>query len=162
MKEAVMKLQIESLEQQLKVLKSKIIAPKKLLKKESSYRICMELMRVKWIFPLKRSKNMNTPLRTRYDLFVFPAIVLAEIKHLISIKRINIDFDMVLEYLSESENCVVYPVDENVVEKMPDSLNIHDALIVGTGLVYKNILKEEVGILTEDEEIATSGILPVI
>jgi len=94
--------------------------------------------------------------------FVFPAIVLAEIKHLISIKRINIDFDMVLEYLSESENCVVYPVDENVVEKMPDSLNIHDALIVGTGLVYKNILKEEVGILTEDEEIATSGILPVI
>ncbi|HAG49932.1 MAG TPA: hypothetical protein DHU69_09360 [Deltaproteobacteria bacterium] len=94
--------------------------------------------------------------------FVFPAIVLAEIKHLISIKRINIDFDMVLEYLSESENCVVYPVDENVVEKMPDSLNIHDALIVGTGLVYKNILREEVGILTEDEEIATSGILPVI
>ena len=70
---------------------------------------------------------MNTPSRTRYDLFVFPAIVLAEIKHLISIKRINIDFDMVLEYLSESENCVVYPVDENVVEKMPDSLNIHDA-----------------------------------
>jgi PIN domain nuclease of toxin-antitoxin system len=94
--------------------------------------------------------------------FVFPAIVLAEIKHLISIKRINIDFDMVLEYLSESENCVVYPVDEDVVEKMPDSLNIHDALIVGTGLVYKNILREEVGILTEDEEIATSGILPVI
>ena len=105
---------------------------------------------------------MNTPLRTRYDLFVFPAIVLAEIKHLISIKRINIDFDMVLEYLGESENCVVYPVDENVVEKMPDSLNIHDALIVGTGLLYKNILREEVGILTEDEEIATSGILPVI
>lgn len=94
--------------------------------------------------------------------FVFPAIVLAEIKHLISIKCINIDFDMVLEYLGESENCVVYPVDEDVVEKMPDSLNIHDALIVGTGLVYKNILREEVGILTEDEEIATSGILPVI
>lgn len=94
--------------------------------------------------------------------FVFPAIVLAEIKHLISIKRINIDFDMVLEYLSESENCVVYPVDEDVVQKMPDGLNIHDALIVGTGLVYKNILREEVSILTEDEEIATSGILPVI
>lgn len=74
--------------------------------------------------------------------FVFPAIVLAEIKHLISIKRINIDFDMVLEYLSESENCVVYPVDEDVVEKMPDSLDIHDALIVGTGLVYRSCLQE--------------------
>ncbi|MBI5327841.1 MAG: hypothetical protein HZB80_06060 [Deltaproteobacteria bacterium] len=53
-------------------------------------------------------------------------------------------------------------MDEDIVEKMPDSLNIHDALIVGTGLVYKNILREEVSILTEDEEIATSGILPVI
>lgn len=94
--------------------------------------------------------------------FVFPAIVLAEIKHLISIKRININFDMVLEYLSESENCVVYPVGEDVVEKMPDNLNIHDALIVGTGLVYKNFLREKVIILTEDEKIATSGILPVI
>lgn len=94
--------------------------------------------------------------------FVFPAIVLAEIKHLISIKRINVDFDMVLEYISESENCVVYPVDEDVVEKMPDNLNIHDALIVGTGLVYKNILREEVSIITEDEEITISGIFPVI
>jgi hypothetical protein len=34
--------------------------------------------------------------------------------------------------------------------KMSLGLNIHDALIVATGLVYKNILGEEVKILTED------------
>jgi hypothetical protein len=53
-------------------------------------------------------------------------------------------------------------VDEDVVEKMPEGLSIHDSLIVATGLVYKNVLGEEVKILTEDEEIIKSNILPVI
>lgn len=94
--------------------------------------------------------------------FVFSAIVLAEIKYLIFQRRINVSFERVLEHLSESANCIIYPVDEDVVEEMPEGLSIHDALIVATGLVYKNILKEEVKILTEDEEIVKSRILPVI
>lgn len=88
--------------------------------------------------------------------------MLAEIKHLISLKRINVDFEKVTDYLSESENCIIYPVDEDIVENMPEGLNIHDALIVATGLVYKNILQKEVKILTEDEKIIKSKLLPVI
>jgi len=94
--------------------------------------------------------------------FVRPAIVLAEIKHLISLKRITVAFEEVIEYISESDNCIIYPVDEDVIEKMPEGLNIHDALIVATGLVYKTMLGENVTILTEDEEIIKSDILPVI
>jgi len=93
--------------------------------------------------------------------FVFSAIVLAEIKHLVSIKRIKVAFEEVIDYLSESENSIIYPVDEGVIQEMPAGLNIHDALIVATGLVYKNILKEEVKLLTKDEMIVKSGILPV-
>ncbi|MBI4689642.1 MAG: PIN domain-containing protein [Nitrospirae bacterium] len=94
--------------------------------------------------------------------FVLPAIVLAEIKHLISLKRITVGFDEVIGYLGESDNCIIYPVDEDVVEKMPEGLNIHDALIVATGLVYKNILSEDVILLTEDEEIIKAAVLPVV
>ncbi len=83
------------------------------------------------------------------------------IKHLIFRKRISVDFEQVVEYLSESENCVIYPIDEDVVNEMPVGLNIHDALIVATGLVYRNILKEKVKMLTEDEEIIQSHILPI-
>ncbi len=93
--------------------------------------------------------------------FVFSAIVLAEIKHLVSIKRIKVAFEEVMDYLSEAENSIIYPVDEGVIQEMPAGLNIHDALIVATGLVYKNILKEEVKLLTKDEMIVKSGILPV-
>lgn len=97
-----------------------------------------------------------------HDTFVFSTIVLAEVKYLISQKRINVDFEKVVEYLGESENCIIYPVDEDVVDAMPVGLSIHDALIVATGLVYRNILGEEVKILTEDEEIIKSQVLPVV
>jgi len=88
----------------------------------------------------KRLKSIYRQILTdRGNNFVFSAIVLAEIKHLITIKRINIDFEMVIDYLSQSENCIIYPVDEDVVEEMPEGLNIHDALIIATGLVYRDI-----------------------
>jgi PIN domain nuclease of toxin-antitoxin system len=93
---------------------------------------------------------------------VVSTIVLAEIKHLITIKRIPVDFHQVIKDLGASENCILYPVDEEVVESMPEGLNIHDALIVATGLVYKNVLREDVSILTEDREIINSKLLPVL
>ena len=110
----------------------------------------------------KRLKPLYHQILTDvHNNFVFSTIVLAEIKHLISQKRIGVDFKQVVEYLSESENCVIYPIDEDVVDEMPVGLSIHDALIVATGLVYRNILGEEVKILTEDEEIIQSHILPI-
>jgi|SRR4030042_3732256 PIN domain nuclease of toxin-antitoxin system len=111
----------------------------------------------------KRLKQQHHQLLIdKNNNFVFPAIVLAEIKHLISRKRIDIDYNGLIEQLSESANCIIYPIDEDVIEQMPEGLDIHDALIVATGLVYKNILNEEVKILSEDEDIIKAGILPVV
>ena len=66
--------------------------------------------------------NSNKRLSPKYkrillngkNIFLFSTIALAEIKHLIGIKRIKINFQSVLEYLCESNNCIVYPVDEAV------------------------------------------------
>jgi PIN domain nuclease of toxin-antitoxin system len=109
----------------------------------------------------KLSSKYKKILLNKHNTFVFSAIVLAEIKHLISNKRIKVDFDSVLKYLSECDNCIVYPVDETVIDNMPAGLDIHDALIVATGLIYKNLMNTEVFILTEDNDIKSSGILPV-
>lgn len=119
-----------------------------------------------FIWFLDKNKRLKTShleiLLKKENMFVFSAIVLAEVKHLISLKRIIVDFEKVIGYLSEAENCIIYPVDEAVVENMPERLNIYDALIVATGIVYKNILREDVKILTEDEEIIKAAILPVV
>jgi PIN domain nuclease of toxin-antitoxin system len=111
----------------------------------------------------KRLKRSHLKiLLDKNNRLIFSTIVLAEIKYLLSAKRIKVDFNKVLDHLGTSENCITYPVDEDVIEEMPEGLNIHDALIVATGLVYKNILKEEVKILTEDQEIIKSEILPSV
>ena len=81
---------------------------------------------------------------------------------MIAIKRIDIKFESVIKYLGECNNCVVYPINEDVVEHMPEGLDIHDALIVATGLIYKDFLGEDVYILTGDESIRSSEILPVV
>jgi PIN domain nuclease of toxin-antitoxin system len=118
------------------------------------------------IWFLDKNKRLNSRhyqmLIDKNNNFVLSTIVLAEIKHLISLKRISVSFEDVINYLSESNNCIIYPVDEDVVEKMPEGLNIHDALIVATGLVYKTMLCEDVAILTEDEEIIKASVLHVI
>jgi len=107
------------------------------------------------------SQKYKEILLNNNNTFIISDIVLAEIKHLISVKRININFETVIEYLSECDNCIVYPVNEDVIEHMPEGLDIHDGIIVATGLIYKNFLGDNVFILTEDETIRNSGILPV-
>ncbi len=87
-----------------------------------------------FIWFLDKNKRLNPAhyeILTRKDNnFVFSAIVLAEIRHLISKRRIKANFKKVIEYLEASENCIIYPVDEDVVENMPEGLDIHDALIL--------------------------------
>lgn len=90
-------------------------------------------------------------------LKIIPSIVLAEIHYLHSRGRITTSFKKVKEMMDETENCVIYPLDENVIEVMPRNLNIHDALICATGILYETTLHENACVVTKDEEIAESG-----
>lgn len=119
MKDTLIKLQIKSLEQQLKVLKAKRVSRKEKGKTLSGL---FGFSRARWTCLWEKSDNMNTLLRINREL-----------------------------------------VDENVIDDgLPAGLSIHNALIVATGLVYKNILRNELTILIEDEEIILSHVIPVV
>jgi hypothetical protein len=47
----------------------------------------------------------------------------------------------VLSQVANSSNCIVYPLDEEVVSRIPTNINIHDAIIAATGLVFKDFFK---------------------
>ena len=66
------------------------------------------------------------------------------------------------ESSDEDIDAILYKVPPPKRTKSDDttSLNIHDAIIVATALVYKNILKLPVEIVTKDTEIQTSGLVP--
>lgn len=118
------------------------------------------------IWFLDKNKRLSPVHRNilvdKNNKFVISSIVLAEIKHLVDREKIDIKFEEVIDSLSNAGNCVIYPVDEDVVQSMPKGYEIHDALILATGLVYKTILKEDVTLITEDKEMEQSDLMPVV
>ncbi|HWQ33144.1 MAG TPA: PIN domain-containing protein [Blastocatellia bacterium] len=93
---------------------------------------------------------------------VIPTIALVEISFLYAKKRITIDVSIVRQKLLAAGNCSIYPLDEQVASLTPLSLNIHDAIIVATGLVYRDVLKRSVALVTKDGEITRSGLISTI
>jgi PIN domain nuclease of toxin-antitoxin system len=91
-----------------------------------------------------------------------PTIVLVEIKFLFSRNRVTIDLPTTLHYVANTANCTIAPMDERVVDRLPTTLNIHDAIIVGTALVHRDVLGDQVALITRDAEITASGLLQVI
>jgi predicted nucleic acid-binding protein len=93
---------------------------------------------------------------------VVPPLVLVEIEFLYARKRVSVNVAAVQRDLITATNCMVYPLDEQVVSLLPPSLNIHDAVIVATALVYRDILKQSVALVTKDTEIARSGYVQTV
>ena len=93
---------------------------------------------------------------------IIPSIVLAEITYLYERKRIATSASEIRRRLIAADDVVVYPLDEQVVDKLPTALDIHDEIIVATALLYRDVLRQEVAVVTKDEMIAGSGLINVI
>jgi len=93
---------------------------------------------------------------------IIPTIVLTEIVFLYSKKRIAIDLSTVLSDVGSSSNCTVYPLDEEVVLKLPTNLEVHDAIIVATGLLYRDLMGHDVAIITKDETIMQANLIQTV
>lgn len=90
---------------------------------------------------------------------IIPVIVLAEIKYLGHKGRFNQTLDEVLKVIGNDPRCLIYPINLEVIRKMPLSLDIHDGLIVGTALAQSQPVE---GVVTRDEEITSSAIITAV
>jgi PIN domain nuclease of toxin-antitoxin system len=93
---------------------------------------------------------------------VIPSIVLAEMFYLYSKHRIVTHVKRASEMIQASRNCIVYPLDENVIEKLSPELDIHDGIICATALVYRDVLGHDVAVITKDETIAEKGLVKTV
>jgi PIN domain nuclease of toxin-antitoxin system len=93
---------------------------------------------------------------------VVPTIVLAEITFLYARHRITIDLPHVLAHIATAANCLVYPLDGPVVERLSTTLNIHHAIIVATALVFRDVLSESTAVVPKDADITASGLVNVL
>src|SRR4051794_2036908 len=103
-----------------------------------------------FIWLLEGSPRLSRAARAAFEAtdvqMVIPTTVLVEIKFLSSRKRISVDIAAAQAYAAAS-NCLIHPLDEMVVGRLPTTLNIHDAAIVGTAIVYRDDLGDQVALI---------------
>ena len=98
-------------------------------------------------------------LNSKDARLVIPTIVLSEIFYLSQRKRITPSFEDIFQVIEQDNRCIIYPLDINVLRFLPKGLDIHDGIICSTALVYRELMKEEVRLITKDKEIIDSGIV---
>lgn len=108
------------------------------------------------------SSNAKATLADPSNIVIVPTIVMMEIKYLYQHKRITLSFEEALQQIETSENILLYPLDLSVVNLAPITLDIHDAIIVGTTLHLTAELGQTVSLVTVDKTISDSKLVPVI
>jgi PIN domain nuclease of toxin-antitoxin system len=93
---------------------------------------------------------------------IVPSIVLVEIWYLYQRRRIKTSPQDIRSRILSAANCFVYPLDEAVIEMLPAGLDIHDAVIVGTGLVYRDVVRRPVQLITRGRMITESKLIDVL
>lgn len=91
-----------------------------------------------------------------------PTICLAEVTYLYARNRISVDLSQVSSVIEQGDRYRVCPLNSAVVFKMPAPLDIHDAIICGTALLYDGLYEEEVAVVTKDEQIRGSGLVRTV
>jgi PIN domain nuclease of toxin-antitoxin system len=108
------------------------------------------------------SENAKSALTDTNAQIILPTIVLTEVIFLYAKKKTSVNLSTVLSQVANSSNCIVYPLDEEVVSRIPTNINIHDAIIAATGLVFKDLMGQDVAIVTKDELIRRSNLIRTI
>lgn len=91
-----------------------------------------------------------------------PSIVMMEIRYLYQHKRIPLSFENVLQQVETCGNILLYPLDISVVTISPTTLDIHDAIIVGTALQAAEEFGQPATLVTVDKAITDSRLVPII
>jgi PIN domain nuclease of toxin-antitoxin system len=108
------------------------------------------------------SPRANAALADSSNLIIIPSIVMMEIRYLYQHKRINLSFEETLQKVESCANILIFPLDISVVTLSPTSLDIHDAIIVGTALQSSEELGQPSSLITIDKAITEARLVPII
>ena len=119
-----------------------------------------------WVWYLtanpRLSSKAKTVLSDSSNLIIVPSIVMMEIRYLYQHKRIPLSFEQALQQIERCKNVILHPLDISVVTVSPTSLDIHDAIIVGTAIKASEEFGQPVALVTLDKAISSSNLVPVI
>ena len=96
--------------------------------------------------------------------FTVPTIVLAEASSLEESGRTKVTWDDILSALEADPRFEVYPLTLDVLRRMPrgQGLEMHDAIVCATALLFADLLREDVEVITRDRQIVASGVVRTV
>lgn len=95
-------------------------------------------------------------------VLVLPTIALVEARFLSQRRRIPLAWEEIVTLLDQDSRCELHPLDRDVVDRLPEGLNIHDAIICATALLHRDSLGEDVQVITRDRQIIASGVVETV
>ncbi|MEK7794597.1 MAG: PIN domain-containing protein [Candidatus Hydrogenedentota bacterium] len=108
------------------------------------------------------SERAEAVFRDDASSVIVPTIVLAEIRFLRAKKRIRITHIDVMEHVAASSKTSIHPLDEKVIDLLPETLEMHDAIIVATAVLYRDSSGEPAAVVTKDSQIRASGLIDTV
>jgi PIN domain nuclease of toxin-antitoxin system len=119
-----------------------------------------------WVWFLTKNPRLSIKAKDSLadpaNLIVVPSIVMMEIKYLYQHKRITLSFEDTIQKIESCDNILVYPLDISVASLSPTTLDIHDAIIVGTALQTAEEFGLPSSLITIDKAITESRLVPII
>ena len=107
-------------------------------------------------------KNAGQILEFSTDELIVPTIVLAEARYTIAKKRRNVTWEELLNLIEGDFRFRIHDLDLEIVRNLPDGLEMHDAIICATALVYQQGAGEPVPVITKDRKIRSSGLVGTV
>ena len=88
--------------------------------------------------------------------------MLAEAQYLSASGRVRSSFREVLGTVLSDGRFATYDLTTEVLTRVDTRLEMHDAIICATALLLRDVLDEEVRVITRDRQITASGIVETV
>ncbi|MBI2172100.1 MAG: PIN domain-containing protein [Chloroflexi bacterium] len=117
-----------------------------------------------WYFEDSRrlGRRAMSALDGEDNRLIIPTIVLAELRNIAFKGRIRSTYTELLRKIEMDARMETFPLDARVVSRMPESLEMHDAIICATAMMYRELTGEDVVLLTRDEAIQKARIVDTL
>ncbi len=95
-------------------------------------------------------------------MLVVPTIALAEASFMIFRTKVGIVWDDIIQKLESDDRLIPTSLTIDVLNRVPNVLEMHDGIIVATALLFSESLAEDVQVITRDKEIRDSGLVHTV
>ncbi len=95
-------------------------------------------------------------------MLVVPTIALAEARFMIFRNKVGIVWDDIIQKLESDDRLIPTSLTIDVLNRVPNVLEMHDGIIVATALLFSESLAEDVQVITRDKEIRDSGLVHTV